>query len=46
VSILQIRDGLVASEHVYLDQMDMLTQLGLAGSDAPVETTDVSIGEG
>jgi steroid delta-isomerase-like uncharacterized protein len=30
-SILQIRDGLVASEHVYLDQAQMLTQLGLTG---------------
>jgi predicted ester cyclase len=29
VSVLRIKDGLVASEHVYLDQLEMLTQLGL-----------------
>jgi hypothetical protein len=29
-SILRIKDGLVASEHVYLDQLEMMTQLGLA----------------
>lgn len=29
VSILQIRDGMVASEHVYFDQLDFMTQLGL-----------------
>jgi uncharacterized protein (TIGR02246 family) len=28
-SILHIEDGLVASEHVYLDQLEMMTQLGL-----------------
>jgi predicted ester cyclase len=28
-SILRIKDGLIASEHIYLDQLDMLTQLGL-----------------
>jgi predicted ester cyclase len=28
-SILRIEDGLIASEHVYLDQLEMLTQLGL-----------------
>ena len=28
-SILRIKDGLIASEHVYLDQLEMLTQLGL-----------------
>jgi predicted ester cyclase len=28
-SILQIKEGLVASEHTYLDQLEMLTQLGL-----------------
>ena len=44
-SILQIRDGLIASEHVYLDQMDMLTQLGLAGGDAPAEPADVSVSD-
>jgi len=30
VSILEIKDGLVASEHVYLDQLEMMSQLGLA----------------
>jgi len=44
-SILQIRDGLIASEHVYLDQMDMLSQLGLAGGDAPAEPADVPVSE-
>jgi ketosteroid isomerase-like protein len=29
-SILRIKDGLVASEHVYLDQLEMMTELGLA----------------
>jgi len=29
VSMLRIKDGLVASEHVYLDQLEMLTQLGI-----------------
>jgi predicted ester cyclase len=28
-SILRIKDGLVASEHVYSDQLEMMTQLGL-----------------
>ncbi len=28
-SILRIKDGLIASEHIYLDQLEMLTQLGL-----------------
>jgi predicted ester cyclase len=28
-SILHIKEGLVASEHVYLDQLEVLTQLGL-----------------
>ena len=28
-SILYIKDGLVASDHVYLDQLEMMTQLGL-----------------
>jgi predicted ester cyclase len=28
-SIIRIKDGLVASEHVYLDQLEMMTQLGL-----------------
>ena len=28
-SILRIEDGLVASEHVYVDQLDLMTQLGL-----------------
>lgn len=30
VSMLRFTDGMVASEHVYLDQLQMLTQLGLA----------------
>ncbi len=29
VSILRIKDDLIASEHVYFDQLEMLTQLGL-----------------
>ena len=29
VSILCIKDGLIASEHLYGDQLEMLTQLGL-----------------
>ena len=29
VSILRIKDDLIASERVYFDQLDMLTQLGL-----------------
>lgn len=28
-SVLQMRDGLIASEHVYLDQLEMMNQLGL-----------------
>ena len=28
-SILKIKDGLIASEHVYSDQLEMMTQLGL-----------------
>jgi predicted ester cyclase len=28
-SMLRIQDGLIASEHVYMDQLDMMTQLGL-----------------
>jgi predicted ester cyclase len=34
VSILKIKDELVESEHVYLDQLELLTQLGLAGAPA------------
>jgi ketosteroid isomerase-like protein len=34
LSILRIRDGLVASEHVYSNQLDILTQLGLAPAPA------------
>jgi len=29
VSILRMKDDLIASEHVYFDQLEMLTQLGL-----------------
>ena len=36
LSILRIRDGLVASEHVYFNPLDMLTQLGLAPAPASV----------
>ena len=32
VSILRIKDGLVASEHVYLDQLELMSQLGLTPS--------------
>ncbi len=35
VSILRIKDDLIASEHVYFDQLEMLTQLGLMPA-APV----------
>src|SRR6266487_5773448 len=28
-SILKIKDGLIASEHLYSDQLEMITQLGL-----------------
>jgi predicted ester cyclase len=28
-SILRFRDGLIASEHVYMDQLEFMTQLGL-----------------
>jgi predicted ester cyclase len=31
-SILQIKDGLVASEHLFFDQLELMTQLGLARS--------------
>jgi ketosteroid isomerase-like protein len=34
LSILRIRDGRVASEHVYSNQLDILTQLGLAPAPA------------
>ena len=30
-SILQVKEGLIASEHVYLDPAQMAVQLGLAG---------------
>ena len=36
-SILQIKDGAIASEHVYLDQLDMLTQLGLMPTTSSAE---------
>ena len=29
VSILRFKDGLIASEHAYLDQLEFMTQLGL-----------------
>ncbi len=38
-SILRINGGLIASEHVYLDQLEMMTQLGLMPS-APSATDD------
>ena len=31
-SIVQIKNGLIASEHVYLDQSEMMSQPGLDGS--------------
>lgn len=34
LSILRIRDGLVASEHVYSNQLDILTQLDFAPAPA------------
>ena len=30
VSILRFEDGRIASEHVYMDQLELMTQLGLA----------------
>jgi predicted ester cyclase len=36
-SILEIKDGSIASEHVYLDQLDMLTQLGLMPAASSAE---------
>jgi len=36
VSILRFRDGLIASEHAYLDQLEFMTQLGLMPPAAPV----------
>jgi len=32
VFVHRIEDGRIASEHVYLDQLEFLTQLGLAGA--------------
>jgi len=37
-SMLQIRDGLIASEHNYADQLELMTQLGLAGPAGPPAT--------
>ena len=34
VSILRFEDGRIASEHVYFDQLELLTQLGLARAPA------------
>ncbi len=39
VSILRFRDGLIASEHAYLDQLEFMTQLGLMPA-APGATTN------
>ncbi len=41
-SILHIKEGLVASEHVYLDQLDMLTQLGLTPAAPSTTDTDTA----
>lgn len=30
VSMLRIEDGLISSEHVYFDQLELMTQLGLS----------------
>jgi predicted ester cyclase len=32
ISMLTFADGMVISEHVYSDQLELLTQLGLAAS--------------
>lgn len=37
VSMLRIKDGAIASEHVYLDQLDMLMQLGLSPAPGSVD---------
>jgi predicted ester cyclase len=37
VSILRIEDGRVAEEHVYMDQLDLISQLGLTPMPAAVE---------
>jgi len=34
VSMLRFKDGMVAYEHVFMDQLQMLTQLGLAPAPA------------
>jgi len=34
VSIHRFENGLIASEHVYLDQLEVMTQLGLSGAAA------------
>ena len=35
ISMLTFADGMVISEHVYSDQLELLTQLGLAASPGP-----------
>lgn len=35
VSLLRIKDGLVASEQVFFDQLDLMTQLGIGQSTTP-----------
>jgi predicted ester cyclase len=39
-SILRFRDGLIASEHSYVDQLEFMTQLGLM-PPAPKATGDL-----
>lgn len=34
VAVHRIENGLVASEHIYVDQLEFMTQLGLAGASA------------
>ena len=41
-SILRIKDGLIASEHVYLDQLDLMTQLGLLPAATSADEDDAA----
>lgn len=34
VAVHRIENGLIASEHIYVDQLEFMTQLGLAGASA------------
>jgi len=43
VSMLRIKDGAVASEHVYFDQLDMLMQLGLSQAPGSVDQGEARV---